>query len=44
MAGDHSSCAIFCFDIHAWGQPKTPPSDDDLAVLNYHLNINKIMK
>ena len=21
------------------GQPKTPPSDDDLAVLNYHLKV-----
>ena len=37
VAGDHSSCVIFCFDIHFRGQPKTPPSVDDLAVLDYHL-------
>ena len=37
MAGDHYSCAIFCFDILLSGQPKTPPSGDDLAVLDYQI-------
>ena len=38
VAGDHSSCAIFVLISMLRGQPKTPPSGDDLAVLNYHLN------
>ena len=36
MTSEHYSCAIFCFDIHFRGQPRTPPSGDNLGVLNYH--------
>ena len=39
MAGDHSSCAIFVLISMLRGQPKTPPSGDDLAVLDYHLKV-----
>ena len=40
VGSEHRSCVIFCFDIHFWGQPRTPPSGDNLGlgVLDYHLN------
>ena len=44
MAGDHSSCAIFVLISMLRGQPKTPPSGDDLAVLDYHLKVQVVPK
>ena len=38
VADDHYSCAIFVLISMLRGQTKTPPSGDDLAVLDYHLN------
>ena len=41
MANDHYSCEIFCFDIHSnlRDQPRTPPSGDNLGVLDYQLKV-----
>ena len=38
IAGEHCSCTIFFLISMLRGQPKTPPSGDNLGVLDYYLN------